>query len=241
MTAEHELVHRVLDAQSDPEAADGLVRDYLPFIRAEAARFLKRPPAEGEDALGIAMRAFYEAAMAYQRRRGPFLRLAAAAIRNRLIDAYRRERRHRGQASLDQPVGDGDTTLGERLAGGDDHLGQLVHAEAAREEIAHYAGQLAALGLSLSDVADSCPRQERTLRACMAALAWARENPAVLEQAVATGKLPLARMADGAGVERKTLERHRRYLLAILLAYTNGFEVIRGHLRQLDPEGRRAV
>lgn len=177
MTAEHELVHRVLDAQSDPEAADNLVRDYLPFIRAEAAKFLKRPPAEGEDALGIAMLAFYEAAMAYQRRRGPFLRLAAAAIRNRLIDAYRRERRHRGQASLDQPVGDGDTTLGERLAGGDDHLGRLVHAEAAREEIAHYAGQLAALGLSLSDVADSCPRQERTLRACMAALAWARGEP----------------------------------------------------------------
>ena len=37
----------------------------------------------------------------------------------------------------------------------------------------------------------------------------------------------------GANVDRKTLERHRRYLVAILLAYTNGFEIIRGHLKMI--------
>ena len=41
-------------------------------------------------------------------------------------------------------------------------------------------------------------------------------------------KLPLAQLAAGSGTERKTLERHRKYLVAILLAYTNGFEIIRG-------------
>lgn len=31
----------------------------------------------------------------------------------------------------------------------------------------------------------------------------------------------------------KTLERHRNYLVAILLAYTNGYEIIRGHLSRI--------
>ena len=53
-------------------------------------------------------------------------------------------------------------------------------------------------------------------------------------------KLPIAQLAEGAGVDRKTLERHRKYLVAILLAYTNGYEIIRGHLRQINgKEGTR--
>ena len=46
----------------------------------------------------------------------------------------------------------------------------------------------------------------------------------------------MAVLAEGAGVERKTLERHRRYLVALLLAYTNGYEVIRGHLYRFEAQ-----
>ena len=45
----------------------------------------------------------------------------------------------------------------------------------------------------------------------------------------------MSERAAGTGVERKTLERHRKYLLAILLAFTNGYEIIRGHLCQVGP------
>ena len=59
----------------------------------------------------------------------------------------------------------------------------------------------------------------------------------LLDQLVHTKKLPMAQLCAGAGVERKTLERHRKYLIASLLAYTNGFEIIRGHLRQIRQKG----
>ena len=42
-------------------------------------------------------------------------------------------------------------------------------------------------------------------------------------------------MVNGSGVDKKTIERHRRYLVAILLAFTNGYEIIRGHLCQIAP------
>ena len=33
--------------------------------------------------------------------------------------------------------------------------------------------------------------------------------------------------------KRQTLERHRKYMVALLLIYTNGYEIIRGHLKQV--------
>ena len=69
--------------------------------------------------------------------------------------------------------------------------------------------------------------------------AYARANPALLDKLEQTGRLPMQQLADATGVERKTLERHRKYLVAFLLAFTNGYEIIRGHLCQLDRGERR--
>ena len=40
----HEIIDQVYAAKSDPDAADGLIRQYMGFIRAETAKFLNRPP-----------------------------------------------------------------------------------------------------------------------------------------------------------------------------------------------------
>ncbi len=239
-----DIVSHVYAAKEDVQTADALVREYLPFIKSETAKFLKRFPVEGQDdELGIAMFAFHEAAMAYSREKGAFLKLASTAIRNRLIDYQRKEQRHASVISLDQTV-DGDSnsrTLLEQLDTGYDEIAARQNIDNARVEILEFAQQLARYGLKLTDIADNCPRQERTLAACHRVLACARDNPMLLEQLTATGKLPMAALSDASGVERKTMERHRKYLVALLLAFTNGFEIIRGHLRQMmqGKEGQR--
>ena len=105
MSNEYEIVRRVYQAKDDPDAADRLIRDYMPFIRAETAKFLKRPPLEGQDdELSIAMIAFHEAIGSYSRLRGAFFAYAATLIRHRLIDYARKEKRHRGVLSLEAPA-----------------------------------------------------------------------------------------------------------------------------------------
>ncbi|WP_072373194.1 sigma factor [Thermophilibacter mediterraneus] len=234
MRREKELLARVRAAKGSARAADDLVRDYLPFIKSETAKFMGRPPREGaDDELGIAMFAFHEAVLAYDRGRGAFLPLAALSIRNRLVDFRRRERRHEGVDSLDEPrggAGDDGRALVDDLACERDEIGESEGRSASRREIVAFARQLEGLGIGLADVAQNCPKQGRTLEACGRALAYARGDQALLDRVAQTGKLPLAELARGSGVERKTLERHRRYLVALLVAYTNGYEIIRGHL-----------
>ena len=66
-------------------------------------------------------------------------------------------------------------------------------------------------------------------------LDFARTQPELLKRVEDTGKLPMGELSAGSGTDRKTMERHRKYLVAILLAFTNGYEIIRGHLCQVGP------
>ena len=195
-TVEHDIVAQVYAAKEDSGAADQFIQQYLPFIRSETAKFVGTAPDHRyEDELSIAMLAFYEAILGYARTRGAFLPYAARAIRNRLIDHYRRQ--------------------------------------ASQQEIQEFGAQLAQFGLTFSQVADNSPKQARTLTACHRVLDYARQTPQLLDRFLETQRLPIKELSQGAGVDKKTLERHRAYLVAILLAFTNGYEIIRGHLCQM--------
>ena len=234
MKNEHELSEQVYRAKEDMDAADLLIRSYLPFIRSETARFLGRPPQEGlDDELSIAMIAFHEAIRGYSRSRGAFLSYAAMLIKSRLIDYRRREKRHQGQLSLDSSPTEEEPSLGDTLAGDPDHSEEIVLRDATRAEIEELSAQMKLFGVSLTDVADNCPRQQRTLAACCRAMQFAAGNPSLLDDFLRTRRLPIAALCEGSGVERKTLERHRKYLVALLLICTNGYELIRGHLKQV--------
>lgn len=238
MSQEHEIVTFVYTAKENREAADQFIRQYLPFIKAETARFLKRPPVEGhDDELSIAMFAFHESIMSYNRLRGSFLKFAATNIRNRLIDYYRKEQRHTGIISLHNTIdSDEERLLIDTIEDSKNEVAEHHSLSIAQAEITEFADQLQTFQLSLDDIADNCPKQDRTLAACHKALAYAKAHPELLDSLLSTGKLPISQLAHGSGVERKTLERHRKYMVAILLAYTNGFDIIRGHLQQVAPQ-----
>ena len=234
MNDEHKIIQQVYAAKEDMEAADRLIGSYMPFIKSETAKFLKRPPMEGhDDELSIAMIAFHEAVRGYSRSRGAFLKYAAMIMKSRLIDYRRKEQRHGNVISLDAPAGEDDAPLSDTIADETDHNEAYMVREATRAEIEELTRQMREFGVSLSDVADNCPKQQRTLEACRKALWHAKEHPELLDELLKTRRLPIARLSEGSGTERKTLERHRKYMVALLLIYTNGYEIIRGHLTQV--------
>ena len=78
---EHSIVGQVYAAKTDPEAADALIGQYMGFIRSETVKFTHAAPEDGhEDELSIAMLAFYEAILSYEKGRGAFLPYAALSL-----------------------------------------------------------------------------------------------------------------------------------------------------------------
>ena len=166
--------------------------------------------------------------------RGPFLKYASLRIRHRLIDNYRSEKNNNTNISLDAPSDDeGNSTLLDTIKDEDTPIEDMEIRQATAQEIAHLTQQLQEFGVSLSDVADNSPQQKRTLAACQKAVAYSRAHKDILEEFLSTKKIPVTRLSKEAGVEKKTLERHRRYLVAVLLICTNGYEIMRSHIVQV--------
>ena len=242
METEHRIVKAVYGAKESADKADDLIRSYIPFIRSEATKFMGRLCTDQDDEYSIAMMAFYEAIMGYERGRGTFLGYAALLIKSRLIDYTRKEARHQGQISLDEEIGgEDDRALVDTLADSRDYYEESACREATRQEIEELSGVMSQFDVSFSDVADNCPKQERTMEACAKAIRYAGENKKLLDELLRTKKLPLAQLVQGSGAERKTLERHRKYILAMLLIQTNGYEIIRGHLYHVLKKGGAPV
>ncbi len=239
MDKAHSITEQVYRAKEDVQAADDLIRAYIPFIRSEATKFMGRLCTEQDDEYSIAMIAFHEAILGYEKSRGAFLGYAAMLIRSRLIDHARKEARHQGHISLhEENSAEDDRTLADQLADKHDAYEEAANLEATRQEIAELAAVMVQFGVSFTDIADNSPKQERTLDACAQAVRYAAANPQLLQELLRTKKLPLAQLAEGAKTQRKTLERHRKYILAMLLIQTNGYEIIRGHLQHvLNPKG----
>lgn len=164
MHKEHEIVAAVTSAKKDREKADALLRDYLPFIRAQAAKQVGHPVSDQDDAQSIAMIAFHEAILGYDPGRGAFLPYAAMVIKSRIIDHQRREARHQGQLSLDAEQGDDSRPLLEEVADTRDRFAEAAGLAATQKEIAELAAVMAEFGVSFSDVGSSRPNRRAPLK-----------------------------------------------------------------------------
>ena len=137
---------------------------------------------------------------------------------------------------FDGTIYDGDSTVDFTRFCLRRHPAVLAGLPRFIDTVQEFSEKLAQFGLTFSDVADNCPRQERTFAACRRVLDFARTQPELLKRVEDTGKLPMGELSAGSGTDKKTMERHRKYLVAILLAFTNGYEIIRGHLCQVGPK-----
>ena len=233
MQNEHQIIKAVYAAKKDLQKADELIKEYIPFIRSEVSKSISRFCTEQDDEFSVAMIAFHEAILGYERDRGAFFHYASMLIRSRIIDYQRKESRHHGHISLHADNKDGQQNSMETVADERDHFEESANLDATRQEIAELSTVMAEFGIDFTDVTENSPKQERTMEACTAAVRYAMENQHLLDELLQTKKLPMAKLVSGSGAERKTLERHRKYILAMLLIQTNGYEIIRGHLKHI--------
>ncbi|MBE6692617.1 MAG: sigma-70 family RNA polymerase sigma factor [Ruminococcaceae bacterium] len=229
----HKILKAVYSAKTDSQKADDFIRSYIPFILSEASKNTGKQCTQQDDEFSIAMMAFYEAIMSYEKTKGGFLSYASVVIKSRIIDYNRKEARHRGHLSLYDECGDNETQLIDIIPDKTDVFEEMAIRDATRQEIQELSTVLKDFGICFSEIADNCPKQERTLAACGKAINYAAQNPELLNILLKTKKLPLAELVSGSGVKRKTLERHRKYILAMLLVQTNGYEIIRNHLKSV--------
>ncbi|OCN05948.1 hypothetical protein A4S06_06925 [Erysipelotrichaceae bacterium MTC7] len=227
-----DIVKEVEAAKHDPLLADQLIASYKPYIASITSEVCKHHVSYGvHDELSFAMLGFYDAIMTYEKGKGTFLSYAALLMKRRVIDYLRSEQRHQ-HISLDK-TDDEDQSLLDHLPS-QKYSYKIPATKAIQMELLEFQQELKGFSLQLTDIAKYGPKQKRTLDACKRVVRAVVEKPSLIVQLKSSKRLPIQDILLLVDVERKVIERHRNYLIALLIIYSNGYECIREHLSGLS-------
>jgi len=187
------------------------------FIHKIACKFTRRLLEWGrDDELAVALMALDEAIDRFRAETGvPFPAYARIVILSRLTDHRRRESR---SASVEVPLpqqGE-ESSSAEFSKAWEVYLLEAAARERA-EEIKEYEELLRAYGVSFEELVKCSPRHRDTRRSLMLAAEELTKRENLLKEFIVKKKLPLSELENCTGISRKTLERGRKYIIAISL------------------------
>lgn len=223
-----EVSSRALAAKTDEALLETFIQENKGFILSVASRTMKRYVTDSDDEWSVALIAFDEAVRSYEESKGDFKLFAGMVIKRRLIDHIRSESRHNAEISVEPYAMDGDTGDSDEATGLQLEVKSRTAemADAAdssgsiREEIAHLSTELKEYGISFFELEEASPRAEKTKNACAIAVRTLIGDEDMKASMKKKKTLPMKELSKVSGVDRKTLERHRKYLIAVALILT---------------------
>jgi len=239
-TAPEQIVERI--KQGDLRLRNQFITDYQPFIAKVTSQFCKRyiDPSR-DDEFSIAMNAFNEAINQYDSQKGrPFLSFSETVIRRRLIDYLRKEQRLQQTPFSSFEMEDEEENIVNPL-----EIRQAVEsyeyeriAEERRSEIIDLDRRLMEFDIRFGDLVEASPKHvdsRQTLFSIGRMLAEERELMDLLQS---KKMLPIKELMARVKVSRKTLERNRKYIIAIALIYSGSYPYLQEYLRVPDQRVR---
>ncbi|MHB9146011.1 MAG: RNA polymerase sigma factor SigI [Symbiobacteriia bacterium] len=227
-----QLIERAKDG--DVTARNRLIEKFQPFVLSIASRVSGRFVQAGrDDEVSIGLLGFNEAIDSYDPAKGvSFLGFAEMVMRRRLIDHFRKEgqRREVPLTGFDEEDDEGQTYNAVQSRRSVEEFSARGEAEDRHEEILRYQKRLQEYGISLQELVSLTPKHEDARRRAMEAAQVVASKPEYRAHLARKGELPLKLLEADVQVSRKTLERQRKYIIAIALALMDDFVYLRDYI-----------
>lgn len=224
---------RVMSIKFNKDEKNAFIDEYKPFIAAAVEKATGKYVSYGHDEeLSIGLMAFDEAIVNYDRMKGSFLSFARNIIRKRLIDYYRKEKKHQVLTYISEysnEEAEGEEVF-EYVIAAEESLNKYCREEInqlRRQEIMELKEELFAWGLKFSDVAKSSPKHTSTKSSYLTIVKYIIERPELITKIKTKKYLPIAEIEEGTKLPRKTIERSRNYVVAAMIILTGDYYCIR--------------
>lgn len=234
------LDYLLLSAKAgDEEARETLLQDYSPFIlRVAALASQKYINPEIDDEYSVALIAFNEAIDSFRPiKNKSFLSFADMVIRRRMVDFYRRQRHMEKEIVMSGfQSGDGEEDEDEEpglvIKGSQDQYLQDVESSERKLEIEDFKRVLGRYGINLVQLVELSPKHYDTRETLFRmAEAIINHRPAA-EAVLMKGTLPYKWLSEKFGLTRKTLRRHKKFLIALCLIKSGDFPYLCSYLKK---------
>ena len=227
-----------VEAATDERKFEQLVRENELFILRCAASAARRYITISDDEWSVALLAFHQAVRDYAPERGSFFSFAELVIRRRITDYQRSEQRRQPEVLVNPAIFAGEIgeereysfqqeVLEKTVVSSDRTITQEI--EAANELFSEY-------GFTFFDLSECSPKAGKTRKACAKAVASLLLDRELLEEMRKNHFLPRKKVDNQAGVPRKILERHRKYIIAAVEILSNDFPCLAEYMRWIREE-----
>ncbi|PAE25264.1 RNA polymerase sigma factor SigI [Bacillus sp. 7894-2] len=211
-----------------------LIESYKPFIAKTVSSVCKRYIHESDDEFSIGLIAFNEAIQKYSPDKGSSLiSFSEVLIKRRVIDYIRKQSKFQnlsfnGVSNLE----DDDTTssaIEDELSIED--YRKKTDEELRKEEIVQFTQILQEFGLTFSDLIEQSPKHADARKNAMTVAKILVENEELKSILFDKKKLPIKQLEGYVSLSRKTIERNRKYIIAISLILTGDYVFLKDYIK----------
>ncbi|CAM3028142.1 RNA polymerase sigma-I factor [Sporolactobacillus spathodeae] len=228
--------------QGDESLRNMIIESYQPFIKKVVSKVCNRFIDQTMDEFSIGLVAFNEAINQYQKGQGSkFLTFADMVIRRRIIDFIRKETRQVRHIYLDQVNTDVENNTDESYVeqqAAIDYYEEKCRINERMEQISSYQELLLNYGITFDVLSHHCPKHADARENAKIAAKRLVEHPELVRFLKKKKQLPIKELLQFVACSRKTIERNRKYIIALALIYIGGFSALMSYI---EPEMETAL
>ncbi len=222
---------RVTYIKDDEIEINGFVEEYKPFIATCVKKATGRYVNYGtDDELSIGLMAFVEAIKAYDLNKGNFLSFSQNIIKRRLIDYYRKEKKNSNVISINEYMDDDENAVDITETRSVEKYTEEELAEYRRLEIKQLKEELDGWGISFLDLADASPKHKKTRKAYNEITSFLLSKPEIVTSIKKSKCLPIVEIEKRTKIPRKTIERARKYIVAVIVVVSGDYQYIKSYV-----------
>lgn len=220
--------------QGDHSLLNEIIDAYKPFIAKNVSSVCKRYIYETDDEFSIGLIAFNEAIEKYSAERGSsLLSFAEVIIKRRVIDYIRKQTKDQ-HVSIDLTY----SSIEEESAGmvivnelSLEEYKKKSDEEIRKEEIIQFQILLTSFDLSFSDLVENSPKHADARENAIKVAKLLVENKELRDSLYEKKRLPIKQLEKMVNVSRKTIERNRKYIIAIALILSSDYVYLNDYLK----------
>lgn len=225
----------------ETQLKEGLINDYKPFIIKVISKTTgKYVDLQNSDEITIGLMAFNEAIECYNSdKNSSFLSFAETVIKRRLID-YARQNYKNSQvyplSYFDNDENEDKNSFEEKYFKVD--ASSVFDNIETKEEIESFTKLLQEFGVELKDLVKLAPKHKDSKRLCIKIARVLAENKDLSEKLEKKKTVPMVDLLKLVNVNHKTIERNRKFIIAVYLIINSNLEILQGYIGNVEEGGK---
>ncbi|MDC7771348.1 RNA polymerase sigma factor SigI [Priestia megaterium] len=216
--------------QGDKQLHNEMIQQYKPFIAKVVSAVCKRYISEADDEFSIGLIAFNEAIENYTIQKGrSLLAFAELIIKRRVIDYIRKEKRN--QTLLYNRIDNEGFMQGkvERDISLSNYKRQS-ETSYIQEEITYFCQTLELFKLTLEDIINTSPKHKDARGNAVEVASFIVNEKELRDKLFLKRQLPIRLIEKHVKVSRKTIERNRKYIIAMVIILAGDYVYLKDYI-----------